>query len=163
MWLRGQPKLTCNGNSETPTKVEARMLAHLEKLGKESCQATHCHNKYKWRMAVLDYVVQLRTEVSDDDLTAWKWLQHLVKTLGEQGMSSEESAVENEIEQVLHVKRMEWQRCIDCELDIIDVDVLSVLNAESWLVMVLSGISNESESLGWEVVGYGWYPGKVGT
>ncbi|KAI6136019.1 hypothetical protein F5141DRAFT_1208407 [Pisolithus sp. B1] len=108
MWLRGQPKLTCNGNSKTPAKVEARMLAHLEKLGKESCQATCCHNKYKQRMAVLDYVIQLRMEVSDDDLTAWKWLQHLVKTLGEQGMSSKESAVENEIERVLHVKRMEW-------------------------------------------------------
>ncbi|KAI6102048.1 hypothetical protein EV401DRAFT_1893978 [Pisolithus croceorrhizus] len=103
-------------------EVKARMLAHLEKLGKESHQATRCHNKYKRRMAVLNYVVQLRMEVSNDDLTAWKWLQRLVKTLGEQGISSKESAVENEIEQVLHIKRMEWRCCIDHELDIINVE-----------------------------------------
>ncbi|KAI6004950.1 hypothetical protein EDD15DRAFT_2359881 [Pisolithus albus] len=122
VWLRAQPKLTRNGNSETPAEVEARMLAHLEKLGKESRQATRRRNKYKWRKAVLDYVVQLRTEAGSDDQMAWEWLQRLVKTLGEQGMSSEESAVENEIECVLHVKRMEWCRCIDCKLDIIDVE-----------------------------------------
>ncbi|KAI6117033.1 hypothetical protein EDD16DRAFT_1520232 [Pisolithus croceorrhizus] len=103
-------------------EVKARMLAHLEKLGKESHQATRCHNKYKRRMAVLNYVVQLRMEVSNDDLTAWKWLQCLVKTLGEQGISSKESAVENEIERVLHIKRMEWRCCIDHELDIINVE-----------------------------------------
>ncbi|KAI5987192.1 hypothetical protein EDD15DRAFT_2372596 [Pisolithus albus] len=122
VWLRAQPKLTRNGNPETPAEVEARMLAHLEKLGKESRQATHRRNKYKRRKAVLDYVVQLRTEAGSDDQTAWEWLQRLVKTLGEQGMSSEESAVENEIERVLRVKRMEWRRCIDRELDIIDVE-----------------------------------------
>ncbi|KAI5996705.1 hypothetical protein EDD15DRAFT_2163325 [Pisolithus albus] len=90
-WLRAQPKLTRNGISETPTEVEARMIAHLEKLGKESHQSTHRHNKYKWRIAVLDHVVQLSMEAGNDDQTAWEWLQCLVKTLGEQGMSSEES------------------------------------------------------------------------
>ncbi|KAI5980954.1 hypothetical protein EDD15DRAFT_2380693 [Pisolithus albus] len=122
VWLRAQPSSLVMAIPETPAEVEARMLAHLEKLGKESRQATRRRNKYKWRKAVLDYVVQLRTEAGSDDQMAWEWLQRLVKTLGEQGMSSEESAVENEIECVLHVKRMEWCRCIDCKLDIIDVE-----------------------------------------
>lgn len=39
-------------------------------------------------------------------------------------MSSEESAVENDIEHVLRVKKMEWRRCVDRELDIIDVERL---------------------------------------
>ncbi|KAI6098168.1 hypothetical protein F5141DRAFT_1219797 [Pisolithus sp. B1] len=51
----------------------------------------------------------------------WQWLQHLINSLGEHGMSSEESSVENGIENVLQVKRMEWWRNIDKELDIIDL------------------------------------------
>lgn len=54
------------------------------------------------------------------DLSSWKWLRHLIKTLGEHGMSSEESSVENGIENVLQVKQMYWRRNIDRELDIID-------------------------------------------
>lgn len=64
----------------------------------------------------------LKTETADNDLPAWEWLQHLVKTLGEHGMSSEESAVENEVEHVLRVKNMEWRRGIGRELDIVDVE-----------------------------------------
>lgn len=78
--------------------------------------------KYRRRVAVLNHIVQLRTETADEDLPAWKWLQHLVKVLGEHGMSSEESSVENEVEHVLRVKKMEWRRCIDRELDLVDVE-----------------------------------------
>jgi hypothetical protein len=43
----------------------------------------------------------------------WQWLQQLVKTLGEGGMSSEESNIENEIERVLRVKNMVWRHEIE--------------------------------------------------
>ena len=42
------------------------------------------------------------------DVTSWQWLHRLIETLGEHGMSSEESSVENGVENVLHVKQMEW-------------------------------------------------------
>jgi len=60
----------------------------------------------------------LKTKTADNNLPAWEWLQHLVKTLGEHGMS----AVENEVEHVLQVKNMEWQCGIRWELDIVDVE-----------------------------------------
>ncbi|KAI6094165.1 hypothetical protein EV401DRAFT_2084644 [Pisolithus croceorrhizus] len=47
---------------------------------------------------------------------------------GEHGMSSEESSVENGIENVLQVKKMEWQKNIDKELEIIDLQ--QILNKD---------------------------------
>jgi hypothetical protein len=44
----------------------------------------------------------------------------MVKTLGHEGMSSEESEVEDEINTVLRVKTLEWRRDIEKELGIID-------------------------------------------
>jgi hypothetical protein len=46
---------------------------------------------------------------TEEDFSAWWWLQQLVKTLGEGGMSLEESDVENDIETVLCVKNMVWR------------------------------------------------------
>ncbi|KAF9233010.1 hypothetical protein BU15DRAFT_66944 [Melanogaster broomeanus] len=57
---------------------------------------------------------------ADVDVASWQWLHRLIKTLGEHGMSSEESSVENGVENVLRVKQMEWWRNIDHELEIID-------------------------------------------
>lgn len=54
------------------------------------------------------------------DVASWQWLHHLIETLGEHGMSSEESSVENGVENVLRVKQMQWRRNIDPELEIID-------------------------------------------
>lgn len=68
--------------------------------------------------------MKLKRETVAEDLPVWEWLLRLIKTLGEHGMSSEESAVENDIETVLRVKRMHWRRCIDRELDIIDTERL---------------------------------------
>ena len=59
-------------------------------------------------------------EEANVDLSSWKWLHCLVKTLGEHGMSSEESALENSVENVLRVKQMDWRRNIDCKLGIVD-------------------------------------------
>ncbi|KAI6099358.1 hypothetical protein EV401DRAFT_1894913 [Pisolithus croceorrhizus] len=63
----------------------------------------------------------MKSETSDDDLGSWKWLQRLINTLGEHSMSSEESSVENGIENVLRVKKLEWRRNIDKELEIVDL------------------------------------------
>ena len=70
---------------------------------------------------MLDHIVALKTDLQEDDLTTWQWLQALIKALGESGMSSEESSVENGVENVLRVKNMEWRRNIDRELEIVDL------------------------------------------
>ncbi|KAI6101987.1 hypothetical protein EDD16DRAFT_1716311 [Pisolithus croceorrhizus] len=77
--------------------------------------------KYHHRKTVLDRIVAMKSETSNDDLGSWKWLQRLINTLGEHGMSSEESSVENGIENVLRVKKLEWWRNIDKELEIVDL------------------------------------------
>ncbi|KAI6095456.1 hypothetical protein F5141DRAFT_1068368 [Pisolithus sp. B1] len=101
-----------------------RELEDSQRLGKESRQATRHQNigiKYHRRKTVLDRIVAMKSETSDDDLGSWKWLQRLINTLGEHSMSSEESSVENGIENVLRVKKLEWQRNIDKELEIVDL------------------------------------------
>lgn len=72
----------------------------------------------------LDHIVKLKLEISDKDLPAWQWLFHLIKTLGEHGMSLEESTVENDIEHILQIKQMDWQQYIDWELEITDTEHL---------------------------------------
>lgn len=72
----------------------------------------------------MGHIVKLKTEGGDDDIESWRWLQDLIHFLGEHGMSSEESAVENEVEHVLRVKQMEWRRSIDRELEIVDTERL---------------------------------------
>ena len=70
---------------------------------------------------ILNNIITIKSEDLDDDLPSWKWLQHLIKTLGEDGMSSEESSVENSVTNVLRVKNMDWWRNIKKELEIIDL------------------------------------------
>ncbi|KAI6120122.1 hypothetical protein EDD16DRAFT_1706074 [Pisolithus croceorrhizus] len=121
LWRNAQPKLTTKGVPETPAEHEAQLVEDSRRLGKENRQATRHRNKYHCRKMVLDRIVTMKSETSDDDLGSWKWLQRLINTLGEHGMSSEESSVENGIENVLQVKKLEWQRNIDKELEIVDL------------------------------------------
>ncbi|KAG1830053.1 hypothetical protein DFJ58DRAFT_632439, partial [Suillus subalutaceus] len=104
VWTAAQPKVTPKGGLETPAEVEQRLIMKKDELLKMTHQTTHQRNADK----------------NQEDLPAWQWLQRLVKTLGESGMSSEESDVKNDIETVLHVKNMTWRCAIEQELDIID-------------------------------------------
>ncbi|KAI5984007.1 hypothetical protein EDC04DRAFT_2615937 [Pisolithus marmoratus] len=121
LWRNAQPKLTAKGLIETPAEHEARLVEESQRLGKESRQATRRRNKYHRRKTVLDRIVAMKSEDPDDDLRSWKWLQRLINTLGEHGMSSEESSVENGIENVLRVKNLEWRKNINKELEIVDL------------------------------------------
>jgi hypothetical protein len=76
--------------------------------------------KYRRREAVVDNLVKQTADENEEDLPAWRWLQRLIRTLGEGGMSSEESDVENDIETVLRVKNMTWRRAVEREMDIVD-------------------------------------------
>ncbi|KAG2752470.1 hypothetical protein P692DRAFT_20871946 [Suillus brevipes Sb2] len=115
-----QPKVTPKGGLETPAEVEQRLIAKKDEVLKAARQNTRRKNKYLRRAMVLEHLVKYKTDEDEEDAPGWQWLQRLVGTLGERGMSSEESDVENNIETVLRVKNMTWRRAIERELDIID-------------------------------------------
>ncbi|KAG1722108.1 uncharacterized protein EDB91DRAFT_1021654, partial [Suillus paluster] len=105
VWRAAQPKVTAKGCLETAEEVEERLIA---KRGENL------------KSVLLEQVIELKKDGEDDDLPAWQWLQKLVKTLGDGGMSSEESDIENDVECVLRVKNMAWHRGIERELNIIN-------------------------------------------
>ncbi|KAG2108105.1 hypothetical protein BD769DRAFT_1392795 [Suillus cothurnatus] len=100
--MAAQPKITAKGTLETPTELEQRLIVKKDETLK----------KYRRRVAVVDHLIKMADE-TEEDFSAWRWLQQLVKTLGEGSMSSEESDVENDIETVLRVKNMVWRRAVE--------------------------------------------------
>ncbi|KAI6039483.1 hypothetical protein EDC04DRAFT_3007882 [Pisolithus marmoratus] len=104
IWRNAQPKVAATGHLEMLGElgVTGDLINEQTQAGKESRQATHRCNKYKHRKLILDHITALKSDTYDDDLPSWQWLGCLIKTLGEHGMSSEESAVENGVENVLH-------------------------------------------------------------
>ena len=66
-------------------------------------------------------MIQLKHEEGAADVSAWQWMEQVLRHLGEDGMSSDESDVEGELNTtVFRVKTMPWRRNIDGELNIID-------------------------------------------
>ncbi|KAI6156051.1 hypothetical protein EDD17DRAFT_1489976, partial [Pisolithus thermaeus] len=110
VWRNAQPKLTGKGVLETLAETESRLVAAREALLKANRQMMRRRN-----------VSKLKAEENEDNADAWKWLKDLTTTLGEHGMSSEESGIENEVEVVLHVKTLPWRRSVERELDLIDL------------------------------------------
>ncbi|KAG1906069.1 uncharacterized protein F5891DRAFT_934860, partial [Suillus fuscotomentosus] len=104
IWTAAQPKVTAKGILETPIEVEKRLITKKDETLKATRQMTHRRNV---------------CPQSPDNFT-WRWLQRLIRTLGEGGMSSEESDVENDIETILRVKNMTWRRAVEREMDIVD-------------------------------------------
>jgi hypothetical protein len=66
-------------------------------------------------------MIALKEEGNAEDLDAWKWLLELLDHLGEDGMSSEESDVdERTAMEVYYVKEMIWRKNVDHEMSLID-------------------------------------------
>jgi hypothetical protein len=59
-------------------------------------------------------------DIATDDTPVYQWLQDLVLRLGNDGMSSDESGVDENGTTVYLVKQLPWRRNIDKELDIVD-------------------------------------------
>ncbi|KAG1818529.1 uncharacterized protein BJ212DRAFT_1479536 [Suillus subaureus] len=104
VWRAAQPKVTAKGCLEIAEAVEERLIAK---------RGENLKSKYLHRAKALEQVIKLKKDGEDDNLPAWQWLQKLVKMLGDRGMSSEESDIENDIECVLWVKNMAWCRGIE--------------------------------------------------
>ncbi|KAI6022104.1 hypothetical protein EDC04DRAFT_2900903 [Pisolithus marmoratus] len=108
IWRNAQPKVAATGHLKTLGEVEACLISKQTQASKESRQATHCCNKYECRKLILDHITALKSDTYNNNLPSWQWLGSLIRTLGEHGISSEESAVENGVENILHVKTMGW-------------------------------------------------------
>jgi hypothetical protein len=50
----------------------------------------------------------------------WVWLSKVLRELGHDGMSSDESELDDEVEVILKVKELPWRREMSRELDFID-------------------------------------------
>ncbi len=69
--------------------------------------------KYESRCKIVDYIIERKLEGggSEDDIALWRWLQLLLQRLGKDGMSSEESEVEEgSARGVYYVKKLPWRR-----------------------------------------------------
>ena len=64
--------------------------------------------------------MDLKEEAEQDDTGIWKWLADVVRELGPDGTSSDESGMEDGIEEVYYTKVMPWRRELERELRITD-------------------------------------------
>ena len=72
------------------------------------------------RLTTVQETVGCKEQEHAPDVRNWEWLQSMLEQLGVDGMSSEESDNNGEIEVVYRPKVMKWRRNIDDELGIID-------------------------------------------
>jgi hypothetical protein len=65
-------------------------------------------------------IIAMKSADSESNLPIWKWLGDLLQHMGTDGMSSEESENEGDLDNVLRVKTIPWRRNMGNELAIID-------------------------------------------
>ena len=66
-------------------------------------------------------MIDIKESEHASDTPIWKWLRQLVKTLGKDGTSSDESEVDKQTSCTIYrVHKMPWHRNIDFEISTID-------------------------------------------
>jgi hypothetical protein len=72
-------------------------------------------------MNILEKVIDLKKSEDAPDTPIWEWLRRLIKTLGEDGTSSDESEVDEQTGSTIYrVHKMPWRRNVDFEISMID-------------------------------------------
>jgi hypothetical protein len=72
-------------------------------------------------MNILEKVIDIKESEDVPDTPIWKWLRHLIKTLGEEGTSSDESEVDDRTGSTIYrVHKMPWHRNVDFEIEKIE-------------------------------------------
>ena len=72
-------------------------------------------------METIRRLINIKEESRALDLGIWQWLESLVVSLGEEGMSSDESDVDEQTgTEVLYANKMNWRRNVEGEMDMID-------------------------------------------
>jgi hypothetical protein len=137
-WNQSKTRVV-NGEKETAFETEARMdrtkenrliaARHRERrvkasiVGPSRSSVTNISlQKYDRRMYILNAIINGEARL-EEDYKRWKWLKKVIKSLGVDGMSSDESGEESDdgiITTVYRVKKLRWRRRLDDELDFID-------------------------------------------
>lgn len=76
--------------------------------------------KYRRRLDTVNETMDCKEQEHAPDVKNWKWLQSVLVTLGEDGMSSEDSDTDGHIEVIYRQRIMYWRRDIEEELRLID-------------------------------------------
>jgi hypothetical protein len=75
---------------------------------------------FERRLDTVDRVIRKKMHYQEPDLWAWKWLKELLRNLGEQGMSSDETEVDNQGRTYFSIKKLPWRARVECQLKMID-------------------------------------------
>lgn len=63
------------------------------------------------RLRIVNYIIQLRADDEESDVAIWKWLRELLTNLGSDGMSSDDSDVDDErYRNIYRVTFVTWRR-----------------------------------------------------
>ncbi|KAF8584561.1 hypothetical protein K439DRAFT_1616648 [Ramaria rubella] len=126
-WRDGRPKRTDTGEEETSEDIATHLIDKRENYLKAT-------RTYKWRetltngekferrIKTAESMVALKKDAGATEAIIWQWLLDMLKTLGQDGMSLEESDYEtnDSIHSVLHPKNLPWRHNIKEELKILD-------------------------------------------
>ena len=140
VWRDAQPKTGIDGMGERPDELETRLnesrdiklktYRHFTRRNSVSVSFCDQHmelpnrttQKYRWRKRVVDWQVEFREMINPAprDLWIWKRMRETLQWYGQEGMSSEESEVED-LEEIYCPKHLPWRRKSASEMmDLID-------------------------------------------
>ena len=93
-----------------------------------SVHTTHLrYQKWETRVNMAASIAETKEASKAPDAPAWIWMRKMLQELGHEGMSSDESDLEDDddddtLAPAFRVKTMPWRRDITHELDIIDAE-----------------------------------------
>ena len=139
IWRKAQPKVKENGEVEAASEIEERMATERDLVEKAARAGTRRRavsrlkdvaellfltknwQRYERRVEVLVRIVEIKRDEQAKDLRIWEWLLELVQTLGEGGVSSDESGVDERTgEAIYRVNRLPWRREMSKEMEYVD-------------------------------------------
>lgn len=139
-WRAMLQKISEDGKRETVQQVEDRVIKRKtareaeNRAGTRRCTVSNLFNckfvrrlivskKYNSRWNTVHYMVVKKSSEggNKDDLALWQWLLQMLENLGKEGMSSDESVVEEGGAPAYRVKRMPWRR-LDADKNLLLID-----------------------------------------
>lgn len=76
--------------------------------------------RFKRRIETLKRTIELKKEEDAEDIDSWELLLNLFNELGDEGMSSDESDVDNTGLPIFYVKKMPWRPNLEKEIQLVD-------------------------------------------
>ncbi|KAF8881511.1 hypothetical protein CPB84DRAFT_1751171 [Gymnopilus junonius] len=135
-WTNAQPKYKEDGEKETIEETETHLITKKDEREKIAQADARCYSmsrtdlihklysslqqRYERRLKTLDRTIELKIEENVPDLDAWKWSQKLVKTLSLDGISSDESDIDDDGMVILHPRKMPWHPDVKLVMKVVD-------------------------------------------